>query len=122
MPWNGFGAKPYLPVVTTACAGQIERNRLVSWNAIDWSVVVQIGGQVTAISHTPPERSAGFALRSKRDRFEVASLRANERMQAIRLLRNDAAALYSAAWDGVQQEAARRRLSEDAELFPHIFR
>lgn len=39
----------FLPVVTTARTGQI-----------------------TAISHTPPERSAGFALRSQRDRFEVA--------------------------------------------------
>jgi len=27
-------------------------------------------------------------------------------IQAIRLLCNDAAALYSAAWDGAQQEAA----------------
>ncbi len=98
-----------LPVVTTACAGQVECKRLVGLNAIDRSVAVQMGGgQITAISHTPPERSAGFALRSQRDRFEVAP--PCEPMygyiQAIRLLCNDAAALYSAAGDGAQQEAA----------------
>ena len=41
----------FLPVVTTACAGQVECKRLASLNASDWSVVVQIGGQITAISH-----------------------------------------------------------------------
>jgi len=40
----------FLPVVIRACAGQVECKRLVGWNAIDWSVVVQIGGQITAIS------------------------------------------------------------------------
>jgi len=39
-----------LSVVTTACAGQVECKSLVSWNATDWSVVVQMGGQVSAIS------------------------------------------------------------------------
>lgn len=39
-----------LPVVTTACAGQVECKRLVSTNAIDWSVAMQMGGQVHAIS------------------------------------------------------------------------
>ena len=40
-----------LPVVTTACAGQIECKRLVSTDAIDWSVAMQMGGQVHAIAH-----------------------------------------------------------------------
>lgn len=40
-----------LPVVTTACAGQVECKRLVSTNAIDWSVTMQMGGQVHAITH-----------------------------------------------------------------------
>lgn len=35
-----------LPVVTTACAGQIESNRLVSANAIDWSVAIQMGDKL----------------------------------------------------------------------------
>mgnify|MGYP003450433747 len=48
-PWSAFGR--FLPVVTTACAGQVECKRLASLNASDWSVVVQIGGQITAISH-----------------------------------------------------------------------
>lgn len=30
----------FLPVVTTACTGQVECKLLVSLNAIDWSVVV----------------------------------------------------------------------------------
>lgn len=65
------------------------------------------GGQITAISHTPPERSAGFALRSQQDRFEVAPREPIDGyIQAIRLLCNDAAALYSAALAGEQQEAA----------------
>ena len=41
-----------LPVVTTACAGQVECKRLVSTNAIDWSVTMQMGGQVHAITHS----------------------------------------------------------------------
>ena len=40
-----------LPVVTTACAGQVECKQLVSTNAIDWSVTMQMGGQVHAIKH-----------------------------------------------------------------------
>ena len=44
-----------LPVVTTACAGQVECKLLVSWNAIDWSGVVQMGGQVSAISQRARE-------------------------------------------------------------------
>ena len=40
----------FLPVVTRACAGQDECMRLVSRNAIDWSVVVKVGGHITAIS------------------------------------------------------------------------
>ncbi len=48
-PRSAFGR--FLPVVTTACAGQVECKRLASLNASDWSVVVQIGGQITAISH-----------------------------------------------------------------------
>jgi hypothetical protein len=39
-----------LPVVTTACAGQVECKRLVSTDAIDWSVAMQMGGQVHAIT------------------------------------------------------------------------
>lgn len=43
---------------TTACAGQVKCKLLVSWNAIDWSVVVQIGGQVTAISQPAQANSS----------------------------------------------------------------
>lgn len=39
-----------LPVVIWVCVGQVECKRLVSWNVIVWSVVVQIGGQITAVS------------------------------------------------------------------------
>ena len=38
------------PVVTTAFAGQVECKRLISTNAIDWSVTMQMGGQVHAIT------------------------------------------------------------------------
>ena len=39
-----------LPVVTIECAGQVECKRLVSTNAIDWSVAMQMGGQFHAIT------------------------------------------------------------------------
>ena len=39
-----------LPVVTTAYTSQVECKRLVSTNAIDWSVVMQMNGQVHAIT------------------------------------------------------------------------
>ena len=39
-----------LSVVTTARAGQAECKRLVSTDAIDWSVAMQMGGQVHAIT------------------------------------------------------------------------
>jgi hypothetical protein len=55
--WHGSAGR------TKACAGQTECKRLLSWNAIDWSVVEQMGGQITVISHTPRERRAGFTLR-----------------------------------------------------------
>jgi hypothetical protein len=38
-------------VVTTECAGQVESKRLISWSAIDWTLVVQVGGEISAISH-----------------------------------------------------------------------
>lgn len=53
----------FLPLVTTACAGQVKCKLLVSWNAIDWSVVVQIGGQVTAISHSDSHSHAPIPIR-----------------------------------------------------------
>lgn len=34
----------FLPVLTTACAGQVEYKQLVSTNANDWSVGMQMGG------------------------------------------------------------------------------
>lgn len=40
-----------LPVITKVCAVQIECKRLVSTDAIDWSVAMQMGGQVHAITH-----------------------------------------------------------------------
>ena len=43
-----------LPVVTTACAGQVECKRLVNTDAIEWSVAMQMGGQVHAITHIAP--------------------------------------------------------------------
>ncbi|MNJ41271.1 hypothetical protein D3C77_361900 [compost metagenome] len=46
--FNTIGRSP--PVVTTACAGQVECKRLISTNAIDWSVTMQMGGQVHAIT------------------------------------------------------------------------
>lgn len=39
-----------LPVVTTEWAGQVECKRLISTNAIDWSVAMQMGGQVHVIT------------------------------------------------------------------------
>jgi hypothetical protein len=41
------------------CAGQVECKRLVSTDAIDWSVAMQMGGQVHAIAQ--PYLSQGFA-------------------------------------------------------------
>lgn len=46
---SAFGRS--LPVIATACAGQVECKRVVSWNAIDWSGRTQMGVQVTAFSH-----------------------------------------------------------------------
>jgi hypothetical protein len=46
-----FGRFP--PVVITACAGQVECKRLVSTNAIDWSVAMQLGGQVRCHNAEP---------------------------------------------------------------------
>ena len=46
--FNRIGRSP--PVVTTACAGQIECKRLISTNAIDWSVTMHMGGQVHAMT------------------------------------------------------------------------
>lgn len=34
----------FLPVVITACAGQVEFKRLGGTNAIDWSVAMQMDG------------------------------------------------------------------------------
>jgi hypothetical protein len=45
---NRFGQS--LPVVTKTCAGQVECKRLVRTGAIDWSVAMQSGGQVHAIT------------------------------------------------------------------------
>ena len=42
--WS-FSANRHSP-----CAGQVECNRLVSMNTIDWSVAMQMGGQVHAIT------------------------------------------------------------------------
>lgn len=39
-----------LSVVTMACAGQVECKQLVSTDAIDWSVAMQMGGQAHAIT------------------------------------------------------------------------
>ena len=41
----------FLPVFTTVCAGQVKCKRLVGWNAVDWSVAVQIGDQINATAH-----------------------------------------------------------------------
>ncbi|MNL36143.1 hypothetical protein D3C87_1582120 [compost metagenome] len=38
------------PLVTRASVGQVECKRLISTNAIDWSVTMQMGGQVHAIT------------------------------------------------------------------------
>lgn len=46
-----------LPVVITAHAGQVECKRLVSTNAIDWPVAMQLGGQVLSITHAKALRS-----------------------------------------------------------------
>ena len=43
-----FGRSP--PVVTTAFPGHVECKRLISTNAIDWSVTMQMDGQVHAIT------------------------------------------------------------------------
>ena len=43
-----YGRSP--PVVTTAFADQVECKRLISTNVIDWSVTMQLGGQVHAIT------------------------------------------------------------------------
>lgn len=40
MTASAFGRSP--PVVTTACAGQVECKRLISTNAIDWSATMQM--------------------------------------------------------------------------------
>ena len=40
-----------LPVVAAACVGKVECNRLVATDAIDWSVAMQMGGQVYADAH-----------------------------------------------------------------------
>lgn len=42
-----------LPVVTTACAGQVEYKQLVSTDAIDRSGAMQMGAQVHANTHKP---------------------------------------------------------------------
>jgi len=39
-----------LPIVTTACAGQVECKQLVSTDANGWSVAMQMSGQVHAIT------------------------------------------------------------------------
>ncbi|RMV62220.1 hypothetical protein [Pseudomonas coronafaciens] len=39
-----------LPIVTTACVGQVESKRLVSTDANGWSVAMQMSGQVHAIT------------------------------------------------------------------------
>ncbi len=46
---TALGRSP--PIVTTECAGQVECNLLISTKAIDWSVTMQMGGQVHAITH-----------------------------------------------------------------------
>jgi len=38
-----------LPIVTTACAGQVECKRLVSTDANGWSVAMQMSGQVKSM-------------------------------------------------------------------------
>jgi hypothetical protein len=48
-----------LPVVTIAFAVQVECEPMVSMNAIEWSVVVQIGGQVRC--HYAPCAYARYA-------------------------------------------------------------
>ncbi|MNE03817.1 hypothetical protein D3C80_963300 [compost metagenome] len=48
-PMTAFGRS--LPVVTTACAGQVECKRLVKSNANGWSPAMQTGGQFDAITH-----------------------------------------------------------------------
>ncbi|MNF52293.1 hypothetical protein D3C84_336360 [compost metagenome] len=40
LPGAAFGRSPL--VVTTACADQVECKRLISTNAIDWSVTMQM--------------------------------------------------------------------------------
>jgi len=47
---TGFGRS--LPIVTTACAGQVGCKRLVSKDANGWSAAMQMSGQVHAITHT----------------------------------------------------------------------
>lgn len=54
---SAFGR--FLTVVTTVYAGQVECKRLVSTDAIDWAVVMQMGGQVHAITHPTHGRVLG---------------------------------------------------------------
>ena len=50
LPMSAFGR--LLPVINLSCAGQVECKRLVSTNAIHWSVAMQKGGQVEC--NSPP--------------------------------------------------------------------
>ena len=59
--WELTASGRFLPVVTTACAGQVECKRLVSTNAIDCSVTMQMGGLVYAITERSKKKpSKGF--------------------------------------------------------------
>ena len=59
MQKTAFGRSP--PVLTTACAGQVECKRLVSTNAIDWSVTMQMvkSMHLRRLTLKPDERPPG---------------------------------------------------------------
>lgn len=52
-----------LPVATMSCAGQVECKPLLGWNATDWLVVVQMGGQVSAILQRTEQAVVKTALK-----------------------------------------------------------
>ncbi|MBN0321642.1 hypothetical protein JTM72_32885, partial [Pseudomonas aeruginosa] len=47
-----------------ACAGQVECKGFVSWNAIDWSVVVQIVGKITETSQMKLQRGLRIMIQT----------------------------------------------------------
>jgi hypothetical protein len=48
--------RPFSAVVTMVCAGQVECKRLTIKDAMDWSVAMQMDGQVHALTHLRSNR------------------------------------------------------------------